>query len=136
MITNNKLKAIAKINEIVDSGNWVDIKPHKSTRTNKQNSALDLFFKQMAALLNDHGMYFNYSGVLTGQTIEIPWTMELFKEMLWKPLQKALLGVTSTTRLKTSDIDVIFEVINKHFGDKGIEITFPCEFEFYLKQTQ
>lgn len=61
------------------------------------------------------------------------WTGELFKQMTWKPIQEAMFGTTSTTKLKTDKIDKIFEVINKFFAERGIDITFPSRFEQYLK---
>lgn len=136
MITSDKQKAKIEIDRIIDSNNYVEIKMYKSTRTSRQNRALHLFFTNMSDMLNEHGLYFNYSGVITGNIIEIPWTMELFKEMVWKPIQKHLFNKSSTTRLKTNEIDVVFEVINKHFSEKGMEINFPCEFEYYLENSK
>jgi len=44
-----------------------------------------------------------------------------------------MFGTTSTTKLKTDEIDKIFEVINKFFAEKGIEVQFPNRFDAYLK---
>ncbi|RMD46978.1 MAG: hypothetical protein D6834_01660 [Aquificota bacterium] len=45
---------------------------------------------------------------------ELQWTPALVKEMLWRPLQEAVLGKHSTTELlKIGEIDKIHEILNK-----------------------
>jgi hypothetical protein len=113
-------------------GKVVEIKRVKQTRSSQQNRALHLFFNQVAKELNEIGIPFVYRG-LKGQDMEMQWTGLLFKEMTWKPIQKSLYGTESTTKLKRNEIDPIFEIINKFFAEKGITISFPNQFELYLK---
>jgi hypothetical protein len=131
--TENIEKAKKYLDELKESGvKKVEVKKYTSTRTGRQNQALHLLFEQVAKELNNLGIPFVYRG-LKGMEIETTWTKELFKEMTWKPIQKAMFGTDSTTKLKTDEIDKIFEVINKFFAEKGIEVTFPNEFDYYLK---
>lgn len=137
MIFNTSLKtgadnASAELKRLIEKGEIVEIKKVSQTRTSQQNRALHLFFTQVANELNDNGIYFVYNG-LKGHEIEIPWTGELFKEMTWKPIQEAMFGTNSTTKLKREQIDPIFDVINKFFADKGISISFPNKFDMYLR---
>jgi len=53
--------------------------------------------------------------------------------MSWKPLQEAMFGIKSTTKLTTGQINELFDVFCKFFAEKGIEITFPNKFNYYLK---
>jgi len=97
--------------------------PHK--RSSRANNALHLLFRQMADALNDTGRTFVFKG-LKGIDIEVKYTEALVKETIWKPLQNALLEKSSTTQLTSKDIDLIFEILNKWFGEQGIQILFPC----------
>ena len=110
----------------------VELKAVKNTRTSRQNRALHLFFEQVAKELNNLGIPFVYHG-LKGQELEMQWTGELFKKFTWAQIQEAMFGTTSTTKLKTDEIDKIFEVINKFFAEKGITVSFPNHFDSYLK---
>lgn len=122
-----------KCEVLLEGDKRVELKVLSDTRTSRQNRALHLFFNQVAKELNDLGIPFVYMG-LKGHEMEMQWTGELFKQMTWKPIQKALFGTESTTKLsKTKQIDQIFEVINKFFAERGIEVSFPNQFDVYLK---
>lgn len=118
-----------RLNEIAAT---VELKEVKMNRSSAQNRALHLFFTHVSDQLNNIGIPFVYRG-LKGMEIETTWTPELFKEMTWKPIQKLMFGTDSTTKLKRTQIDPIFETINKFFAERGIEVTFPNEFDYYLK---
>jgi hypothetical protein len=67
--------------------------------------------------------------------VAIPWNPSLVKELLWKKVQKAQLGKRSTTKLTTKEIDIVFETLNRHLGEKlGVHVDFPSE-EGYDTQT-
>ena len=125
---NNAIKELKRLNC------EVEINKVKQTRTSIQNRALHLFFNQVAKELNDIGLPFIYRG-LKGQEMEMQWTGLLFKEMTWKPIQKAMFGTESTTKLiRSKQIDSIFEVINKFFAERGIVINFPNQFDYYINK--
>jgi len=125
----NAATEFKRLNEVAAT---IELKSVKMTRTSAQNRALHLFFTQVSEQLNNIGIPFVYRG-LKGMEIETTWTPELFKEMTWKPIQKAMFGIDSTTKLKRNQIDPIFETINKFFAERGIDVSFPCEFDRYLK---
>lgn len=102
----------------------IDVKPVKSVRTLQQNSALHMFFTLLADELNDKHFDMRH---LIRQEIELSWTTHSVKEYLWRPLQKALLGKKSTTKLdKIKDIDMIYDHLNRIIIErtKG-EVDFP-----------
>ena len=76
------------------------------------------FFEMVAKELNDLGMTYVYRA-LDGTEYELPWTKELFKEFHWKPLQMAMFGTNSTTKLTSQQIDAIFTSINLFFRREG-----------------
>lgn len=93
------------------------------TRTPQQNRALHLYFTLLAEALNDAG--FDMKKTIR-KDIDISWTPISIKEYLWKPIQEALFKQKSTTRLKTKDIDKIYDILNKTIGERtGVTVQFP-----------
>ena len=93
-------------------------------RSIKQNAALHLWFQQLADTLNQDG--FDMRAVIKPE-IDIMWTDYCVKEYLWRPVQIALCGKKSTTRLNTEMINKIYDVINKAIGERvDIHVPFPC----------
>ena len=96
----------------------------KSKRSLAQNNALHLWFKLIADEFNNAG----YSvQLILKQKIDLDWDADKVKELLWRPAQRALLGKKSTTELKKiEDIDIVWEHLNRHLGEKfGIHADFP-----------
>ena len=101
-------------------------------RTEQQNKALHVLFTLLANTLNDAGL--DMRKVLK-PTVDIPWTTQTVKDQLWRPVQQAMLGKESTTELSTTDIDKVFDVINRHLGEKfGIHEDFPSVETIMYKQ--
>jgi hypothetical protein len=93
-------------------------------RTDQQNKALHLYFEHVAAALNDAGL--NIEQVLKNFSMELDWTKESVKEILWRTAQKRLLGKQSTTELsKQEDITSVYEVVNRFLAKVGIHVPFP-----------
>lgn len=109
----------------------VTVESIKNTRSSKQNSALHLLFTQISDLLNSKG--------ITHESIagfEAPFTMEHIKFSWWHPIQFAMFGTKSTTKLDTKQINEIFDVISMHLsGIFGESIEFPS-LESLEKKTQ
>lgn len=95
-------------------------------RTIQQNRALHLWFTLLADELNNAGLDMK---IVLKPEADIPWTPILVKELIWKKIQKTMLGKKSTTELsKTEDIDRVYDTINRWTSIKfGISIPFPSE---------
>lgn len=92
-------------------------------RTNKQNDSIHLFFDLLAKALNDGG--YGVKETLR-HDIDIPWTPELIKLLIWKKVQKAMFDKKSTTQLDTSEVSQVYETINKHLAETiGVSVPFP-----------
>ena len=102
--------------------------PQEPRLTRQQQKALHLFFTLVAKELNDCGL--DVRRTLKAE-VDIPWSGHLVKELMWKPIQKIYTGKQSTTQLsKIKEIDEIYEIFNRHlgqrFGEFGLEhISFP-----------
>ena len=97
----------------------------KSKRSDRQNRALHKYFSLLAEALNDGG--FNVQLVLK-EKVEIDWTPEMCKEILWRTAQRVILKKESTTELaKGNDIDVVYSHLNRHLSEKfGLHVPFPA----------
>ena len=100
-------------------------------RTTKQNSALHKFFELVATTLNDAGLDMRKA---LRADIDIPWSKTSVKEFMWKPVQEALIGKKSTKELTTKQVDEVYNVLNKYFGEKyGLHQIFPSIEQIKLK---
>ena len=89
----------------------------KEQRTLAQNSALHLYLRRVSQALNDAGL--TIEEVLKHFTMELEWTPESCKEILWRTAQKRMLGKVSTkSLLKQGEIDFIWEAMNKFLGER------------------
>jgi hypothetical protein len=95
-----------------------------SKRTNDQNKALHLYFELLARELNDSGVSIQ---MLLKHRMEVPWTKDQVKELLWRPAQEKILGKKSTRELeKLMEIDQVYDVVNRFVGEKvGVHVPFP-----------
>ena len=100
------------------------VQPKKEKRrTISQNAALHLYFRLVAEALNEAGL--DMRAVLKPE-VEIPWSPKTVKEYMWKPILKIQLQKRSTTEMTTTDIDKIYDTMNRHLGEKtGLFIPFP-----------
>lgn len=98
------------------------------TRTDQQNRALHLYFQLLADEFNNAGYTVQ---LILSKKMDLDWTKDSVKELLWRPAQRAILGKKSTTELsKQEDIDKVYEHLNRHLSEKFfIHIPFPVDVE-------
>ena len=88
-------------------------------RTVNQNSALHLYFTQLANELTAHGIG-QEMFIEKLQGWSIPITPEFLKE-IWKIKQKKMYGTSSTRFMTTAQVDKVYEQIN-HFTSQMFHI--------------
>lgn len=92
-------------------------------RSLTQNRALHLYCQHLADALNAAGLDFR---TMIKEEIDVPWTMELVKDHLWRPIQKAVTGEDSTVKPERGEYSKIYDVLNKHLGEKkGLFVAWP-----------
>lgn len=97
-------------------------KPTKP-RTEQQNKSLHVYFTLLSEELNSSG--YDMRKTLK-ESIDIPWSPTSIKEFLFRPIMKAQTGKESTRDLTTKEIDQIYDVLNRHLGEKfSIFVPFP-----------
>lgn len=92
--------------------------------TSRQQRSLHLYFSLLATELNAAGL--NVQLVLE-KKMDIDWTPELVKNILWRPAQIAILQKYSTTKLhKIEEIDKVYDHLTRHLGTLfGVSVPFP-----------
>ncbi len=93
-------------------------------RTSQQNKSLHKFCEEVANELNSQGINIQ---LFLKHAVDLDWTKNSVKELIWRPIQKALVNKGSTTELdKVSDIDLIYDHINRHLSITfGISVEWP-----------
>ena len=98
----------------------VDVK-NMDMRTIKQNSAMHKYFTMLSDKLNNGGLT-----VSKTLKVDIEWTPTSVKDLLWRPIQEAVLDKKSTTKLNKDEITRVYDVLNRALGEKfGFSLEFP-----------
>lgn len=93
------------------------------SRTLTQNRALHKYCDLLANALNDAGYDMKRT---IKQDVDIPWNQASAKQFLWRPIQKAVTGLDSTTKPEASQYSAIYEVLNRHMSQKfGVSVMWP-----------
>ncbi len=102
----------------------VELKTGKQ-RSLTQNRALHLYCTMLSDSLNEAGFDFRET-IKDG--IDVPWTPELAKDYLWRPVQNAMTGHESTTKPEREQYSEVYEVLNRHLSSKlGIHVKWPSK---------
>lgn len=94
-------------------------------RSLAQNRAFHLYFNMVAVQLNNSGLYINKLIKENKYKADIDWSGNLVKENLWKPIQNAILDKKSTTQLEKSEVDRVYNTLNRYLSNMGISVPFP-----------
>lgn len=109
--------------------------PQERHRTARQNKALHTYLEMVAhELLNQGQTMTNVINKLP--QVEITPTKDSVKEIIWRPLQEAVVGKKSTTELTTTEVTKVYEIMSMFLSKQfGISLSFPEDlgFEQYLE---
>ena len=96
-------------------------------RTDTQNSAIHVFCREIAKKLNNAGYETEVKSDVLKSPVEVPWTMESVKELIWRPVQMANYPEKkSTTELERTEVSEVAEVITRYLAEKkGVVVHFP-----------
>lgn len=100
----------------------VDIK-NMDMRSLAQNRAMHKYF----TLLSEE---FNRGGLTVSKLLKVTviWTPTAVKELLWKPIQEAVINKKSTAKLNKDEVIKVFDVLNLTLSERyGISVEFPSK---------
>ena len=107
----------------------------KFYRTGLQNRSLHKFFTMLSEKLNDAGLDMVAVMSKLSKRCEIPWSPEAVKERLWRKVQESTYGTTSTTKLETAQVSVVYEALNRVTSEKlGVSVPFPDKYLLMYEQ--
>lgn len=96
------------------------IKP--KPRTPRQNAGIHAYLAELAEALNAHGLDCR---TVLADGHPIPWTPELAKEHLWRPVQVAMFDIESTADLATNQVGQVYEQISRRIASvHGVDVPF------------
>ena len=95
----------------------VEARPVAVKRTPTQNASLHLWLRQLAESLNECG-FDNVLDFPWREGMEIPWTEHMTKELLWRPVERAMFGHESTTEAGKFDYGEIYETLCRGLAQK------------------
>ena len=69
-------------------------------------------------------------------SVEIPWTPKLVKDVIWRNIQVAVVDKESTTKLNNEEVTKVYEAVNYYLVDrfKLESIEFPCKDSLIFEQ--
>lgn len=99
------------------------------TRTSQQNKAIHVYCGELAQALNGAGLDMRAVLAAMREGVEIPWSMTLVKDVIWRQIQNAMVDKESTTRLTPEQVSKVYEVCNRFTAERfGISMPFPSRF--------
>ena len=120
--TLDKLIERLRTQSFGEYGYMVQIKTGQ--RTTRQRNAMEVYFRLVAEDLAASG--FNMKQVCT---LPITPTQENVKSNIWKPVQKAVTGKTSTTQLERDEVSEVYMHVSKALAEKfQVVVAFPDRF--------
>jgi hypothetical protein len=58
--------------------------------------------------------------------VGIEWNTELFKDLIWRPIQIAIIKKKSTAQLTIEELQMVYETVNRIVSEKyGVGYQFP-----------
>lgn len=119
-----KMSLIRQLTEITPNGAYeVTIKKLPQTRTSQQNRALHKWCSMLADELNAGG----YSvPIVLAKAVDTEWDGAAVKSLMWKKVQKQVIGKDSTADANIDEYTPVYEVLNRFLADKfGVSVPWP-----------
>lgn len=123
-----RMDLIRQMTELsIDGAYEVTIKKLPKTRTAKQNRALHQWCRMVAESLNGGG----YSvPIVLEKVVDSEWDGDAVKSLMWKKVQKNVIGKESTADASTDEYTPVYDVLNRFLGEKfGVSIPWPVKKE-------
>ena len=115
-VDRQKLYGIIDKSKIGDKFSYISPK----TYTQKQRGSLHVWCGWCAETLNANDIQFERKCTFSNGMISMPWTMELFKDHVYKLILESMTGEKSTEDQKSIDPQKVAIVISKRYGENGL----------------
>lgn len=109
----------------VEQGNERIYQIEHPTLTIRQNRAIHAFLGHLARLYNDHDITVAAVSEVLQSRVSVEWTGDMAKEAIWRPLQKAITGKRSSTKIDTAQVSTIVGAVQRMSADHlGVSVPF------------
>lgn len=117
------LLAIKELQDSYESAKYVSVKIDTGRqRTSQQRKAIEVFCRNLAEVLNDSGM--DMQAVFSVKEVSVPWSQDTVKDVLFRPIMKAMFDIDSTADLERADCSRVHAVLCKNLSEK-LGVTCP-----------
>ena len=121
---------ISFVNRQFENGSKILYAIKDTTRSDRQNNAMHLWFRQIAKELNDAGYWVRHP---FSDKLEIPFTEVLVKETLYRPIIQSMYDKTHTGKLTPKELSEAAEVLIRWLSEhKGVYVPFPQQLKDQL----
>ena len=93
------------------------LNPEK-TKTERQRNAMHLWLRELAQELNLAGLDQTIFFDKLREGARVEWTEHSTKEVIWRPIQEAMMGKASSEQLDTVEPDAIYRAIVAFLADR------------------
>lgn len=91
---------------------------------------MHVYYGLLAEALNDAGYDVEKFMELANYKVQVPWSKDLVKDLLWRPTQILMTNKLSTTDITSYEVMMIFDIVEKRVAElTGVSIPWPCEKE-------
>lgn len=105
----------------------VSIKNTK-TRTDAQRKAIEVYCSILADTLNSGGLDMK---LVLEQQLDVPWSQDSVKNILWRQVQKAAINKESTAKLSPKEVSEVYRILSRHLAEKfNVNVSFPNRWRF------
>jgi hypothetical protein len=117
---------MAHVANLVLAGNPPTVQFVEKVASDAQKNAMWLWGEQCASFLNDCGLD---QRVVLREDMPIPWTKTAFIDQIWRKVEAALTGKTSTRDMGKMEVSDIVETITRHIAQsQGVTLPpFPSK---------
>lgn len=98
-------------------------------RSDLQNRALHLWFRELADAMNDAGFE---QQITIGPSVDVPWSPVTAK-ILFKKIGAAQFNQPKTSEMTSSEVSATAETMNRFLAGAGIHVPFPSQEEIQNK---
>lgn len=100
----------------------ITIEQVENSYTKKQRGSLHVWCEMCAKVLNEHNLECEIINPITKAKYSMPWSMNLFKENVYKYILMALTGKKSTENQSSVDPSEIVMIITRKYAENGVTL--------------
>ena len=104
-------------------GDWISVDVAQwRVRTDQQRKAIEVYCRKLAHVFTEMGLDMRQVFNKMREGVDIPWTQDRVKDVIWREIQIVILNKKSTARLSPEEVTRVYEVVNKFTARMGVSL--------------